>query len=274
MNGGIIFNETDFEENIYDFFTFMMYKGEPFTGTLIQPEYNWTTEFKNGNADGRNVEYYANGQLAHYEVYQDGQYISGKEWYPNGQIRYDSIGKRWYENGQLKQDFTGVNRLLYDKDGTLARQNNTWLYKNGQKINDQLADGTIVLFSSTGEIALKWEKLAEKEFDPESKTYHFYKAYYYDNVLNLFCDELFTDYYIHIEFDESYRILKLLGWIGAIYAEDKQRGHDLIDRLINHPTKATSDHASYLKRLAIKKESGNKELTYWLEKSPFKVIIK
>lgn len=272
MDEPIILNETDFEENLYDFFTHMRYKGQLFTGTLIQPAYNWTTEFKDGNAHGRNIEYYDNGQLAHDEVFENGNYKSGKEWYRNGQLKYDSIGKKWYEDGQLKTDLTGVDRLFWDKDGVLACQNDTWFYKNGQSINEKLPDGTTLLFTSAGELAAKQENLAHQVYNPVTKTHSLHRSYFYDDVLRRSIDELFTKPYP--EFDNGpNHILWLFSWVGAVYAENIKKGHILLNHLLQHQEKSTQEHAAYLLSLAAKKESGSPEITYWLEPGSETIIM-
>jgi hypothetical protein len=71
----IIFNYDDFEDNIYDFFTFLKYMGKPFTGTVVDG--NRTTEFKNGNTDGQSIAYFDNGQIASDGIYENGNYIAG-----------------------------------------------------------------------------------------------------------------------------------------------------------------------------------------------------
>lgn len=124
----IEYNETDFEENTYDFFIGLMYKGQPFTGVL--KENNWTIEFKDGNANGRSVEYYDNGQLACDETYTDGKYIEGKKWYQDGQLKFDSKeGRYWNEQGVLIQD------------------KGSWLYDNGTPKQRNIENGCLYLAS-------------------------------------------------------------------------------------------------------------------------------
>jgi antitoxin component YwqK of YwqJK toxin-antitoxin module len=48
----------------------MYYKGELFTGTLLDG--NAIIQFKNGNAHGKSVEYYDNGQLAEECYFENG----------------------------------------------------------------------------------------------------------------------------------------------------------------------------------------------------------
>lgn len=289
MSEPIIFNETDFEENLYDFFTYMKYKGELFTGTVIIEndkldnvgETKEIVEFKNGNVHGRYLEYNKNGQLFYDGFYQDGKCLSEKYWDSDGQISrdwdYAVSGKDWYPDGQLKEHWDGKDSFLWDKDGLLARKNNEWFYKNGQQMHERLADNTELFFSPTGELALKREQLKQPEFNPEFNVTYHDRFYYYDSVFSQFYEALFTDFYPDFSHNEYYkpgRILLFFGWVAAVYSEDSIRGNYFIDRLMEHPTKETSARAHYLKRLALKKESGSTEITYWLEKSPCKIIIK
>jgi hypothetical protein len=187
-------------------------------------------------------------------------------------MQYDSIGKSWYENGQLKTDSTGADLLCWDKDGILVRRNDTWFYKNGQKINEELADGTIQLFTSGGELAAKKQKLTDKEYYPTTGTYHEHIRYYYDRVLRDAIDELFTKPYPEFNYGPD-QILWLFGWVGAVYSENIKEGRLLLNHLSHHPEEKTRRHAEYLLSLATKKENGNTEITYWLESDPFTVII-
>lgn len=109
MDKPVEYNHKDFEENLYDVYTHMKYKGVLFTGTLIKE--GRKIEYKNGNANGKSVAHYENGQIECDEIYENGDYISGKEWYKNGQLKYDSTGLEWYSNGIRKKDSTGSDIL-------------------------------------------------------------------------------------------------------------------------------------------------------------------
>lgn len=112
----IEYNETDFEANLQDYYTCMSYKGEPFTGTLVDG--NMITQFKNGNAHGKSVEYYDNGQLADESYFDNGDYIGYKTWYPNGNVKSErAVGKN--------------DSFQYDIDGNIILKNDNFFYKNG-----------------------------------------------------------------------------------------------------------------------------------------------
>jgi len=289
MNEPIIYNSTDFEENLYNFFTYMRYKGELFTGTVIMEGDKTANnvlgnkevvEFKNGNAHGRYLEYHwSNGRLTYDGVYEDGICLFEKAWYADGRIRrdwdYSVLGNEWYEDGTLKEHWDGKNTTLWDTDGILVRKNDTWFYKNGQKFKERLAGGIRLHFSSTGELAVMYGK-------PEEGKHGFKSVnYYYDNVLSRFYKELFIDPYPAFsdypgQYGGKEHIRDLFAWIIAVYNEDKIRANDLIDSLTDHPTKETREHASFLKSLMIESESGivNPKTTYWLAKRLNQIIVR
>lgn len=112
----IEYNEIDFDVNLQDYYTCMYYKGEPFTGTLVDE--NITTQFKNGNAHGRCVEYYDNGQLADESFFDNGNYLSYTTWHLNGKIESEWPGGK-------------NDSFVYDIDGNIILKNNNFFYRNG-----------------------------------------------------------------------------------------------------------------------------------------------
>lgn len=112
----IEYNEIDFEINLQDYYTSMFYKGELFTGTLVDE--NIITQFKNGNAHGRSVEYYNNGQLADESYFDNGNYVSYRTWHLNGKIQSEWVGKK-------------NDSFVYDVDGNIILKNDDFFYKNG-----------------------------------------------------------------------------------------------------------------------------------------------
>ena len=92
MREPVVHNEDpDLEYNMWGP-QFLEYKGELFTGTIFYDDTDPVsyTEYKNGMFDGEDVSYYKNGKLAEKSFYKDGEYISGKEWYDNGQLKSES----------------------------------------------------------------------------------------------------------------------------------------------------------------------------------------
>ncbi|WPO93165.1 hypothetical protein [Chryseobacterium sp. HR92] len=116
MQPVIEYNESDFDANIQDYYTYMYYKGEPFTGTLVDE--NTVTQFKNGNAHGKSVEYYDNGQLAEESYFDNGNYVSYKSWYLNGKMKSEWAGGK-------------NDSFEYDSDGNIILINNDFFYRNG-----------------------------------------------------------------------------------------------------------------------------------------------
>lgn len=283
----IIFNETDFEENLYDFYTYMQYKGKPFTGTVIidnskLPDVWGDTkqivDFKDGNAHGCYLEYAVDGMLMCDAVYSEGELVSEKWWHADGSLSrdwnyYSERGKDWYPSGRLKELWDGIDHYLWDDDGTLVKKNGIWYYTNGQQMEERLPDETRLYYAPSGEIALREEFFEEKSFESSPGSYTVYKKYFYDDVFHRFRNELFADH--HHKFDKKdHWIITLFGWVSAVYTDNPEKGNQVIDDLISHPNKETSNHASYLKRLAQQKESGSTEPTHWLEHHELYVLVK
>jgi len=168
----IDFNEIDFEENIYDFFKNMMYKGKPFTGILR--EEGSTTEYKNGNANGFAYSYFSDGKIGSETQYRNGELVQSKDWYPNGKLmsKYDKEG--WF---------------MYAKDGTLAYESKSgvavWYYKQGKiKQSENKDSSQTICYSPSGKIAIKIER-----------TKGIFIAEYFDNILLSDFKEIVTNFY-------------------------------------------------------------------------------
>jgi antitoxin component YwqK of YwqJK toxin-antitoxin module len=96
-------------------YNFCTYRGEPFSGEL--------------------VEHYPDGQLSNVERYVDGE-VDGPQriWYPDGSLQSETMTSRgrtiglsrtWYPSGQLKDErvYDGVavvSRRTWAEDGTLT----------------------------------------------------------------------------------------------------------------------------------------------------------
>jgi antitoxin component YwqK of YwqJK toxin-antitoxin module len=100
---------------------------------------------KNGVREGKQYEWYENGQLT-YEFNYKNRVRQGKqyEWYENGQLQLEQnykngqeegTGYEWYHNGQLRSEWNYKNGYLegknffWHKDGKLKSERN---YKNGK----------------------------------------------------------------------------------------------------------------------------------------------
>lgn len=172
----IEFNEIDFEENIYDFFREMHYKGKPFSGVL--KDGNSIIEFKNGNASGLALSYFPDGKISSEDHYENGEFVQGKN---------------WYNNGKLMSLCTGQEISMYAKDGKLAYESKpeiaVWYYKNGikkQYENRKLSQTSC--YTSTGQLAIE----IEREND-------LYFAKYYDDILICNFKEIITNIYPELD---------------------------------------------------------------------------
>lgn len=220
----IKYNTTDFEENMYDFFTCLWYKGKLFTGILLDDDEKGTTEFKNGNADGRSLSYYENGQLEEDCIYEDGNYIKGKHWYSNGQMKYDS---------ELK--------TTWDEDGKIIIKDRSWLYKNGNLRFSHDSEGNGLYFSSQQELAIK---VIYSKGKP-----HLTKHFYYNKVLLNCYKELLEHIYIDHEKNFNFSQLiehNVISWIIKLYSKNnKKEALDLLRDIANHSEKIIDKNCDF-----------------------------
>lgn len=177
------------------------YNGKFFTGTIIYDDTDPVSysEYTDGEEDGKSISYYRNGQLEEDAIYSKGEYISGKHWYENGQMRYDSQN----------------NYTILDEDGLLTQRNGNWFYKNGNRRSE---GGR--LFSSDGTLAI----LTEPN-DIMVNNYPTVKITYYNKVLMNSYQELLENIYLHAEDNLTFRQgveVLLNSWIIALYNNNKK----------------------------------------------------
>jgi antitoxin component YwqK of YwqJK toxin-antitoxin module len=141
---------------------YLNYKGENFTGTFLS-KYPGTTqleikfEYKDGLRDGKQLEYYNNGQ-----VKEESETVNG---------RYNGVVLKYWENGRIKSkenyimgDLDGVNED-YDENGRsiLYRK-----YFNKQLIESNEYDGAGKLSSK---YFVKGDSSIREEYDDKGKVY-------------------------------------------------------------------------------------------------------
>lgn len=224
MDNIIPYNEHDFEENIYSFYTCMLYKGLPFTGTLQKVEDDGSYSiipFKDGNADGRETSYYANGMLESESIYRDGDYISGKSWHSNGQLLTDGVD-------------------MYDETGKQIKKNNSWLYPNGAKRNDMVYFETrsrynphyireYYEYDSSGNMAVK--TIVDNRVSYENT------VVYYDKILSECYYELLVNRYPQHDLEFRDLEYKIWGWAVSQYIRNEAEGLVLLKLLGKHENK-------------------------------------
>jgi hypothetical protein len=199
---------------------YTQYKGRLFTGTIMYddtPAVSYT-EYKDGDLDGNHVIYHKNGNLAEQSVYKDGEYITGKKWYDNGQLQSDDVH-------------------LYDNAGKLIRINGSWLYPNGIKRNER-GKGENYLYSTKGELAIK--TIINMSGDHKNTNVFFDKIVsecYKDLLINLYPD--FDDMFYNTEY-------YIWGWVAKKYSLDNRKGIELYQELKRHTNKNIGNTAKVL----------------------------
>src|SRR5690554_6714955 len=215
------------ESNMYDFHTFMQYDGKLFTGTILYEDNKSYVEYKNGNVDGRSISYHLNGQIEEDCSYIDGNYISGKHWYENGQLRYDS------EN----------NYVIFDEDGILTQKNGNWFYKNG---NERLTrnEKATKIFTSTGNLAI-----VSEPSDLIINDYPTSKIIYYHKILKEKYKDLQEHIYIYPEDNFNFRscvFVSLNSWIIELYrTNNKKEALYIINKMINDSENRLKENLNY-----------------------------
>ncbi|CAL2103483.1 conserved protein of unknown function [Tenacibaculum sp. 190130A14a] len=231
-------NEIDFEINEHDFFTFLKYKGKPFTGKV--KDGRQITQFKNGNANGDSFEYNKTGQIIQHDVYLNGSSIRSKEWYSNGQLLLDSeLGRVWNSKGKLVKD------------------NEHWLYNNLKpKTKGNYFKEGIIYLAPNGEIVAE-QKYINPEKDITKYNDTSLAKWYYEILVNP-CPELSPEIYFT---NSNTRFI--WGWIWNIFKNDKQKATQILSKLTKHENLKIAEDAKEMLN-DIKKTNFNYIKAKWL----------
>ncbi len=208
----IEYNETDFQVNLQDYYTCMYYKGEPFTGTLVDE--NITTQFKNGNAHGKSVEYYDNGQLANESYFDDGNYVSYKTWHLNGNIKSECSGGK-------------NDSFEYDIDGNIILQNNNFFYKNGNFRTRNIPYKT-EFYNDKGELMVVIQQHLKKY---EKPLFHINKEKFSECY-----DDLYFELYPYVSSYKDNLGQSIIGWFWYLLSQgedDKKFAITAINKLLS-----------------------------------------
>lgn len=220
--------DSELEFNMYDSCC-LRYRGILFTGTVLFNDTNPVsyTEYKDGDFDGNNVSYHFNGKLSEQSFYKEGEYISGKEWYENGQLRYDS------EN----------NYGIFDKDGILTQKNGNWFYKNGNERLTSNEKGTKI-YTSAGNLAI-----ATEPSDLIINNYPSSKIIYYHKILSEEYKDLQEHIYLHPEDNFNFRggvFVSLNSWIIELYrTNNKKEALYIINKMIKDSVNRLKENLNY-----------------------------
>lgn len=205
--------------NEYDLLVDVYFKGEKFTGTLKDDvQY---IEYKNGVVDGQLIEFFDTGTIRVSEVYDKGQFISGKKYYKNGNINSETISQPY-------------SYKVWNKDSIIIRHDNTFYYLNGQikKIfggdNDSYS---IMAFNKMGELIYTVQK------DIWIDGQYVRNVVYEDEVLNNCYFDLLTEENPELaDTEEKNDTHQIWMWLWTIFEKDKSKYLDIVNKLMTHPS--------------------------------------
>ncbi|WP_316824029.1 hypothetical protein [Pedobacter miscanthi] len=218
--------DPELEFNPYDACC-LRYKGEFFTGTIIYTDTDPVsfTEYKDGEFDGREIAYYKNGALSGDCIYENGNYISGKEWYNNGQLRFDSSS----------------GNVIWDADGLVVRRDWIYFYKNGnpRTKNDELGNYHL---SPNGDVAIFNSVFSDDNSPCKIQTIFF------DKVITRFLSDLFESKYSRYEDNRDSTTgldNQINHYIICLYLEGyKDKAITVAEKIVSDATKRKNENRS------------------------------
>lgn len=235
----IDFNNKDFEERTEDILFDLYHLGSPFTGFLKND--NCIIEYKDGFANGKFLEYFPDGTLKIEGYCINGEYISGKEWYQNGQIK-------------IEED------KIFTHEGQLAKKGNSWLYKTGKPKETRLENSTLY-FSPDGDLVFEVHYVHSGDYK-NTITYN-------NDIMVKYCDEIISTIYPELD-QYQYNIeYYFYGWVATLLTVNFEQGKEVIEVLIKHNQKSVSDGFIHFK-----KSFPEWDLMNYIEKLGYHVILR
>ena len=235
----IEFNNKDFEEKTENILFDLYYLDSPFTGFLKDD--NCIIEYRDGFANGKFLEYFPDGSLCFEGYYVNGECISSKEWYQNGQIKIE-----------------GDN--IFTSEGLLAKKGNSWLYKTGQPKEARLENST-QYFSPNGDLAFEVNYLHSGDYK-NIITYN-------NEIMVKYCNKIISNIYPELD-QYQYNIeYYFYGWVAALLIDNFGQGTEVIELLIIHKQKSVSDGF-----MNFKNSYSNWNLNDYISKLGYHIILK
>ncbi|NMM47647.1 hypothetical protein [Marinigracilibium pacificum] len=210
-----------------DLFVEVYFKGLPFTGKIISsyPPIEQTS-YVNGNAHGDYIVKYKDGIIREHEIYDNGRFVKGFGFYPNGNKMMESTPsyyRYWNLNGAIVSRFqdgkhyeyysSGELKSFSDKSNTEPWQTKYYL-KSGEVIYTQMKDKMV---NGTTERLI--------EYDNELMLNNYF------NLLSFENPELKNESISHVE---NHRIHHIWMWFWEVFEMDQRKYFDILNSLMVH----------------------------------------
>lgn len=212
--------------NEYDLLVDVYYKGIPFSGKIIDELEE--IEYKNGKVNGDYIVRYPSGIIKEHELYENGVFIEGKHFYPNGLKLYESTKesyKRWNLSQNVISEYKDQIHYEYFKEG--------FIKSISPNIKEQ--DWAIKFFSKNEELI--YTQMIDKVIDGELKriiTYDNDLMYkYYFDLLNFENPELKDNQTYSTT--ENHRIHHIWMWFWKVFDFDAEMYLNILNSLLKHP---------------------------------------
>ncbi len=209
------------------------YNDKPFTGIAFEdtPHYYNECEYVDGYRHGRDYCIYKSGKLKSEDFYKNGEFIEGKEWYENGQIREDRKDpylKQWYENGVMYRDTDySNNSTVYRYESSNIRDVVT--YEKTKNCGYQIISR--ICYAENQNELFRMNKNHEDSNKHYVKSYNnFYILFNNDEMKNSFdamCSDFYFLEYIRLwlidflerDFENAYTYLEKMLYTENLYAK-------------------------------------------------------
>ncbi len=229
-------NFDDLESLDYNMNLEVTYNDKPFTGIAFEdtPHYYNECEYVDGYRHGRDYCIYKSGNLKSEDFYENGEFLHGKEWYENGQIKENRtplLLKQWYENGVTRRDTNyEIGKTLFYYENGYIRDDITF-----KKTDIGIIDTLVHICYAENQC-----EIFRKTKTEEDTTKNYVKGY--NGLYILFNDESMIN---NFDFmcNDFYFLQNMRIWIIDFLNRDFQKAYKLLEKMLNHENLRTKNEA-------------------------------